>query len=464
MSAARGRWRTRAFAAVLAVSLVAVLTFLALPILAIFVHSPPSRLISALGEPAAREALLLSLETTTIAMAVIVVFGTPAAYLLATRRLPGQDAVLTLIELPLVLPPAVAGIALLAALGPEGILGGALSSLRHRARAQTAGVVVALTFVSSPFYLRQAQAAFAAVDRSSLDASRTLGAREARTLVRVAMPARAAWPLPRASRWRGGGRSGEFGATLMFAGSFRGRHPDRAAGDLRPVRRPTSRPRSRCRRCSLRGLRRAAPHREADRRAGGARPCSTLEATTRARRRWTLDVELAVPAGECLALVGPSGAGKTTILRVAAGLADPDVGRVVCGEEVWLDTAAGVDVAPEHRGCGYVFQDYALFGHLDRPRQRRATPAAPGGDGSERRRRASGRRSTASAPERWRPRDRRTSAAANASGSRSRGRWPGSRAHSCSTSRSRRSTRATGPGRRTSCSAPWRPPKSRCCS
>jgi putative spermidine/putrescine transport system ATP-binding protein len=77
-----------------------------------------------------------------------------------------------------------------------------------------------------------------------------------------------------------------------------------------------------------------------------------------------LDVALDVQAGRCLALAGPSGAGKTSILRVAAGLLRPEHGAVACGEEVWLDTARGIDVAPERRGCGYVFQEYALFGHL----------------------------------------------------------------------------------------------------
>ena len=77
-----------------------------------------------------------------------------------------------------------------------------------------------------------------------------------------------------------------------------------------------------------------------------------------------LAVELRVEAGETLALAGPSGAGKTSILRLVAGLLRPASGRVSCGEDVWLDTAAGVDVAPEHRGCGYVFQEYALFPHL----------------------------------------------------------------------------------------------------
>ena len=77
-----------------------------------------------------------------------------------------------------------------------------------------------------------------------------------------------------------------------------------------------------------------------------------------------IDVELDVADGACLALAGPSGAGKTSILRAVAGLLRPSRGRVACGETVWLDTAAGVELPPERRRCGYVFQDYALFGHL----------------------------------------------------------------------------------------------------
>ncbi|MBA3328681.1 MAG: ATP-binding cassette domain-containing protein, partial [Solirubrobacterales bacterium] len=79
---------------------------------------------------------------------------------------------------------------------------------------------------------------------------------------------------------------------------------------------------------------------------------------------FALDAALQAPAGRCLALAGPSGAGKSTLLRIAAGLVRPDQGRVTCGDDVWLDTRAGRAVAPERRGCGYVFQDFALFGHL----------------------------------------------------------------------------------------------------
>jgi molybdate transport system permease protein len=189
-------------------ALAVALAFLTIPIVAIFVDSPPSDLLAALGEEGALDALWLSLKTTAAALAIIVVIGTPAAYLLATRRFRGRALVITLVELPLVLPPAVAGIALLAAIGP---------SLTFT----TGAVVVALTFVASPFYLRQAQAAFEALDPTWLDASRTLGATEARTFARIAIPA--AGPGLLAGVALAWGRAlGEFGATLMFAGSFRG--------------------------------------------------------------------------------------------------------------------------------------------------------------------------------------------------------------------------------------------------
>jgi molybdate transport system permease protein len=202
-------------------ALAVTLVFLVLPIVAIFTHTAPGQLISSLGDPAATDALKLSLETTAIAIAVIVVVGTPAAYFLATRRFRGRSVVITLVELPLVLPPAVAGIALLAALGPNGILGGALKSAHIELVLQTAGVVVALIFVSAPFYLRQAQSAFEAVDPRLLEASRTLGSSEAASFARVATPV--AMPGLLAGLALAWGRAlGEFGATLMFAGSFRG--------------------------------------------------------------------------------------------------------------------------------------------------------------------------------------------------------------------------------------------------
>jgi molybdate transport system permease protein len=205
------------FRATLITALAATLLFLALPLLAIFVEATPGELLNALDDRAARDALVLSLKTTTAALLLILAAGTPAAYLLATRRFRGRDALVTLIELPLVVPPAVAGIALLAAFGPKGLLNGAGPDLVL----QTAGVVVALTFVATPFYVRQAQAAFEAIDPAWLEASRTLGATEARTFARIAVPV--ALPGLAAGTALAWGRAiGEFGATLMFAGSFRG--------------------------------------------------------------------------------------------------------------------------------------------------------------------------------------------------------------------------------------------------
>ena len=197
------------------------LLFLALPVVAIFVDTSPARLLDSLGEEGALDALWLSLRTTAIALAIVVVVGTPAAWLLATREFRGRQVAITLVELPLVLPPAVAGIALLASLGPGGILGGALEEAGIRLPLTTAAVVTALTFVASPFYVRQAQAAFAAVDRTLIDASRTLGASEARTFARVAIPS-AAPGLVAGGGLALGRALGEFGATLMFAGSFQG--------------------------------------------------------------------------------------------------------------------------------------------------------------------------------------------------------------------------------------------------
>ncbi len=210
-----------AFRIALGAALALLLVFLTLPVVAIFVDSSPGELIGSLGDPAALDALWLSARATAAAVVLILVVGTPAAYLLATRSFRGKSVIVTLVELPLVLPPAVAGIALLAALGPSGILGGTVEAAGIDLSLQTAGVVVALTFVASPFYTRQAIAAFAAVDRTLLDASRTLGASEARGFARVMIPA--ALPGLAAGTALALGRAlGEFGATLMFAGSFRG--------------------------------------------------------------------------------------------------------------------------------------------------------------------------------------------------------------------------------------------------
>jgi molybdate transport system permease protein len=207
--------------ALLVLALALTLVFLGLPIVALFVDSSPAELASSLGDSASLDALRLSLETSFIALALILLVGTPAAWLLATREFRLKPALVTLIELPLVLPPAAAGIALLAALGPHGIAGGLLEDAGITLVLTTAGVVVAIAFVASPFYIRQAQASFESLDPRLLEAARSLGAGEGRRFTRVAIPlARNGLLAGAALAW--GRALGEFGATLMFAGSLRG--------------------------------------------------------------------------------------------------------------------------------------------------------------------------------------------------------------------------------------------------
>ena len=207
------------FGAAAFLALVATMLFLITPIVAILTNTSPRTLIDALGESANREALWLSLKTTTAAMVIIIVVGTPAAYFLALRSFRGRSVVLTLIELPLVMLPSVAGIDVLAAFGPAGLFGQVIEDAGVELVFQTAGVVVALVFVASPFYLRQAIAAFAAIDPELIDTSRTLGSGPLKTFLRIAIPvARPSLASGVALAW--GRAIGEFGATLLFAGSL----------------------------------------------------------------------------------------------------------------------------------------------------------------------------------------------------------------------------------------------------
>jgi molybdate transport system permease protein len=214
--------RRSPFSALAALALLATVAFLLVPVVAVFADVGPGRLLEALGEESAREALRLSLWTTLLAVLIVVAVGTPAAYLLARYEgLPGRSLILTAIELPLVMPPAVAGVALLAAFGPQGIFGPLLDSAGVELVFETAGVVVALVFVAAPFYLSQGVAAFAALDGRQLEAARTLGAGPFRTFATVALPgAREGLASGLALAW--GRALGEFGATLLFAGSLQG--------------------------------------------------------------------------------------------------------------------------------------------------------------------------------------------------------------------------------------------------
>ena len=209
------------FTALLVAATAIALAFLALPLAALFLHTSPETLAGQLGNPVVTDALLVSLKTSAIAHALVLVLGTPAAYLLARNRFPGRALVLALTELPLVLPPAVAGIALLAAFGRLGLLGGTLETLGLSIPFTQTAVVLAVAFVEVPFYLRGGVAAFEGVDQGLLDAARTLGAGPARVFARVALPL-ALGGLGASSALALARGLGEFGATIVFAGSLQG--------------------------------------------------------------------------------------------------------------------------------------------------------------------------------------------------------------------------------------------------
>jgi molybdate transport system permease protein len=207
-------------AATLAVMAI-VCAFLALPIVALITYQPIGSLVDGFGTAVATDAILVSLKTNAIAFALMVAFGTPFAYVVGRRRFAGRSALITLVEVPLVMPPAVAGLALLVAFGRLGLLGHTLSVLGIDLAFTPAAVVIAILFVASPFYLRGAIAAFEAVDPILLDVAGTLGAGPVRRLLRVAIPlARSGLGAAAAVAFARG--VGEFGATILFAGSFQG--------------------------------------------------------------------------------------------------------------------------------------------------------------------------------------------------------------------------------------------------
>jgi molybdate transport system permease protein len=172
--------------------------------------------------PIVTDALRLSLLTSFATTAISILLGTPAAYLLARYRFRGQALLEAFIDLPTVLPPAVAGLALLMAFGRRGLLGGALEAVGITLPFTTAAVIVAQTFVAAPFYIRAARAGFAAVDRRLEQIAATLGSSDWRIFWRVTLPlARRSLIGGAVMTW--GRALGEFGATIMFAGDFQGR-------------------------------------------------------------------------------------------------------------------------------------------------------------------------------------------------------------------------------------------------
>ncbi|HVT07209.1 MAG TPA: ABC transporter permease [Polyangia bacterium] len=210
--------------AVVALGAAAGLLFLllAFPLAGLLLAASPAELARGLQSPQVAPAVALSLATTTVSLAMIVGCGTPLAWAIARGTGRRWRAVETIAELPAVLPPAVAGVALLLAFGRRGLLGGALATVGLGLPFTSAAVVLAQSFVAAPFYLQAAVAAFRRLDPDVVLVARTLGASRSRVFLTVAAPiARPALMGGAALAWARA--LGEFGATLMFAGNMPGR-------------------------------------------------------------------------------------------------------------------------------------------------------------------------------------------------------------------------------------------------
>ncbi len=199
----------------------ALVALLVVPLLALVTSTSAADLSAGLRHPMFAAALGLSLRTTTLSLALTVVLGTPLAWWIATSSSRWAKVVAVLVELPIVLPPAVVGVALLQTFGLRGLLGPALDAVGLRVAFTTVAVVLAQLVVASPFFVRAAAGAFRTVDRDTLLVARTLGASGAGAFGRVALPIAAPGLLVGASlAWARG--LGEFGATLLFAGNMPG--------------------------------------------------------------------------------------------------------------------------------------------------------------------------------------------------------------------------------------------------
>lgn len=198
------------------------LLFLLLPLLALIFYSSPAELVANLRLPQVRQALSLSLRTSTWATLAAVVLGMPVAYLLARRQFPGRVLLDNLIDLPIVLPPAVAGLSLLLVFGRRGLLGAPLNELGVRITFTELAVIIAQTFIAVSLFIRAASIGFAGVEPELEDAAAIDGANPWQIFRRVTLPiSRRAVLSGAAMAWARA--LGEFGATIIFAGNFPGR-------------------------------------------------------------------------------------------------------------------------------------------------------------------------------------------------------------------------------------------------
>ncbi len=197
------------------------LGFLLIPLLALVLQTTPADLIAGLGQPLVRQAIELSLVTTLATLGLTILFGLPAAWVLARWRVPGRAIVEAALGLPMVLPPVVAGVALLVTVGRRGTFGPALDAAGIHLPFTTAAVILAQTFVAAPFFITSARAGFSALDPGWEETARTMGASGAYRFRRIVLPLTA--PALVAGLGLTWARAlGEFGATITFAGNLMG--------------------------------------------------------------------------------------------------------------------------------------------------------------------------------------------------------------------------------------------------
>lgn len=197
------------------------LLLIGLAILALFVTTSPSDVAAGIHNPAVRDAVWLSLKTTAVSLACVVGFGTGLA--LAIHRTPKwlAGSIEVLVTLPAIMPPSVAGLALLLAFGRQGLMGDSLNAMGIRIAFTPIAVVMAQIFVATPFYVREVTTALAAIDPSFVEAARLDGAGPRQLASRVMLPI--ALPFVLGGAILAWARSvGEFGATILFAGNLEG--------------------------------------------------------------------------------------------------------------------------------------------------------------------------------------------------------------------------------------------------